>query len=159
MNTIQLRRILSGDKFTRKSFIDIFPSNYLPNEISKYPSCFVVNVDTSSEPGSHWLALYISTPNSIEFFDSYGNAPTYYEGFISDFVSKYPLVNYNPMVLQSNISAVCGHYCVYFLYFKCRGQSLKRLLSTFVTKSICNDKRVYDFVLKRFHLRTIFFLK
>lgn len=157
MNTVQLQKIISQDKCMQESFLGVFPSDYLPTEIIKYPACFIANVDSSTEPGSHWLAFYISTPKRIEFFDSYGNAPVYYKGPISNFVSKFLYVDYNPMTLQTNASAVCGHYCVYYLYCKCRGQSLRKILSSFVTKSISNDKRVYDFILKHFHVRTNFF--
>lgn len=157
MNTIQLRRILTEDKFTRKYFLDIFPSDHLPNEIHKYPACFIANADLSSDPGSHWLAFYLPSPHHVEFFDSYGNAPTYFKGGISDFVSRYSHVDYNPAILQSNVTAVCGQYCVYYLYSKCRGHSLKKILSSFVTRHLWNDKRVYNFVWKRFYVRTKFY--
>lgn len=157
MNTIQLQQILTRDKFTREKFIGVFPSDQLPTEIPYYPCCFIVNIDPSNQPGIHWVAFYITSSSYIEFFDSYGNAPSYYEGFISNFALNFMNIVYNPMILQSNISAVCGHYCIYFLYSRCRGRSLRTILSSFVSKNICNDKRVYDFVWKRFHVKVNFF--
>lgn len=157
MNTVQLRRVLRRDNFTKNYFLDVFPSDHLPDEIHKYPSCFIVNVDSSAEPGSHWVAFYLSRPNQVEFFDSYGNDPTFYKGPISEFTSTYKNVKYNPMVLQSNVTAVCGQYCVYYLYCRCRGKSLKNIVSSFVTKHLCNDERVYNFARRLFHVRTSFY--
>lgn len=157
MNTSQIQYILSHDKHTKKYFLDVFPSDHLPRKIKKYPACFVVNVDSSSEPGSHWVAFYLPTSKKLEFFDSYGNATTYFDGPISKFASRFPQVTYNPLVLQSNVTAVCGQYCIYYLYSRCRDVSLKKFLSSFVTKHMCNDQRVYNFVSKRFRITTNFF--
>lgn len=157
MNTVQLQQILFRDAFTQKSFLGVFPSDRLPSFIPHFPACFIANVDPSTEPGSHWIAFYLLSPRRLEFFDSYGNAPPYFQGPISNYASRFDYVNYNPMILQSNVSTVCGHYCVYFLYCKTRGQPLKKIVSSFVSNNMCNDRRVYDFVLKRFHVRTSFF--
>lgn len=157
MNTMELCQILSRDPFTKKYFLDVFPSDQLPYEIFKYPTCLIANVDSSAEPGSHWIAFFLRNSQEIEFFDSYGHSPAFYEGPIFDFASRFAHVNFNQMTLQSNVTAVCGQYCVYYLYSRCRGQSLKTFLSNFVTNHISNDKRVYNFVWKRFHVRTHFF--
>lgn len=157
MNTLQLRRVLSRDAYTRKYFLDVFPSDHLPSEIQRYPACFVANDDASTDPGSHWVAFYVSGPNEVEFFDSYGNEPSFYAKTLSDFASRFSILTYNPLTLQSNISAVCGQYCIYYLYSRCRGRSLGDILSSFVTNNVCNDFKVYDFVMKRFSVRTSFF--
>lgn len=154
---MQLQDILSRDPFTKKYFLSVLPSDQLPKEILEYPTCFIANVDSSTEPGSHWLAFYVHTRHVIEFFDSYGNAPTFYNRSISDFVGRYTQVDYNPLTLQSNVTAVCGQYCVYYLYSRCRGKSMKKFLSSFVTKHLCNDQRVYNFVSKRFHVYVNFY--
>ena len=157
MNTLQLRRILSRDKFVKESFLDVYSSDNLPVEITKHPACFVANLDSSSGPGTHWVVFYLPAPGQLEFFDSYGNTPAYYVGPISNFQSKFNYMNYNPLRLQSNSTAVCGQYCVYYLYFRCRGKTLMNILSSFVTKNICNDKLVYHFVWKHFKIRTKFY--
>ena len=135
----------------------MFPSDHLPRRIIKYPTCFIANIDSSSEPGSHWVAFFLSFPMKLEFFDSYGNAPAFYEGPISDFVSNYTYVDFNPMTLQSNVTAVCGQYCIYYLYARCRGLPLKTIVSSFINNHICNDKRVYNFVWKHFKIRENFY--
>lgn len=157
MNSVQLRRILSQDKFTKTSFLDVFPSDQLPMKIYKFPSCFVLNIDKSTEPGSHWVAFYVSSPRSTEFFDSYGNAPSFYGGPILEFAARFKNVDYNPLTLQSNVTAVCGQYCIFYLYSRSRGKTLKELLPTFVSEHITNDMRVFLFVWKYFHVRTPFY--
>ena len=157
MNTQQLRRILNQDPVTKMLFLDVFSSDKLPTKIHKYPTCFIVNVDSSREPGSHWLAVYLPSAYHAEFFDSYGKPPTYYGGPILDFTSRFLYLDYNPMILQTDVTAVCGQYCIYYLYSRCRGQPLMKVLSPFVTQDLCNDKLVYNFVWKRFHVRANFF--
>ena len=157
MNTLQIKTILSRDQFTKKYFLDVFASDYLPDRIESFPACFICNVDSSAEPGSHWLAFYLPSANSLEFFDSYRNEPDFYEGPISNYVKRYEQVNFNPLTLQSNVTAVCGQYCIYYLYSKCRGKTLRNFLSMFVTQNLCNDFSVYNFVAKRFNVFVSFY--
>ena len=157
MNSKQIQDILSSHNDTKKFFLGVFPSDMLPEKISSYPACFVCNVDSSNEVGSHWLAFFIFSSNRVEFFDSYGNAPHFFKGTISDFASQYVEVIHNPHILQSNFTAVCGQYTIFFLICKSRGDTMKKFLSQFVTQNICNDIRVYNFVAKRFRVYANFY--
>ncbi|GFT69242.1 uncharacterized protein TNCV_2253951 [Trichonephila clavipes] len=89
----------------------------------------VCNIDSSTQPGSHWIAFYLLSPNEGEFFDSYGNEPTYFTGPIANFALRYNRMNNNPMTLQSNKTAVCGQYCLYYLYSRCRDYNLPGITS------------------------------
>jgi len=153
MDSLQLQRILSR----RPCFLDVYASDQLPSRISKYPACFVANIDPSTQAGSHWVAFYVVSPKELEFFDSYGHSPQYFKGPLADFSFKFKHVTYNSVPVQSNKTAVCGQYCVYYLICKCRGQSLNDIMSSFVTKNIANDIRVYNYVSKRFRVRPKFF--
>lgn len=157
MNSLQIDTILSRDRVTRKYFLGVFASDLLPTTIKRYPACFVCNVDKSSKPGSHWIAFFIESPDKVEFFDSYGNDPSFFQGPLLNFASHFSRVVYNPLPLQSNKTAVCGQYCVYYLYTRCRGKTLKYFLSHFVSENVSNDRRVYNFVAKRFHVIVNFF--
>lgn len=156
MDTTQLQYVFSNDPRTRKYFLGVFPSNYLPMQIPKFPSCFVANVDSSEKPGSHWVAFYLPGPGEMEFFDSYGNSPDFYQGPIEEYTYRHH-VTYNPHVIQSHNTAVCGQHCVYYLYSRCRGRTLKECVSPFENNRICNDRRVYNFVAKRFLVYTNFY--
>lgn len=157
MDERQINKILSHHKTTKRHFLSVFPSDLLPIKIRRYPACFVCNVDPSDQPGSHWLAFYIPSADKVEFFDSYGNTPDFYEGPIADFASRYSRTIYNPLTLQTNVTAVCGQYAIYFLICKCRGETMSKFLSRFVTDNICNDQRVYNFVAKRFRVNVNFY--
>lgn len=135
----------------------MFASDQLPCRISEYPACFIVNVDPAYESGSHWLACYLSSLHHLEFFDSYGREPSHFEGPIWEYVKRFRYVDYNTSTLQSNISAVCGQYCIFYLYSKCRGYSLNDILLSLVSHPLYNDRNVYEFVAHHFRVRAPFY--
>ena len=69
MDTVQILKILK--KVMGPNFIGGFPSDKLPEPKQK-PFGMVVNLDPSTKPGSHWVAIYVSEFNVSEYFDSYG---------------------------------------------------------------------------------------
>jgi hypothetical protein len=59
-----------------KSFLGVFPSDELPSEEITNPCSIIVNVDASTQPGSHWLAKRFEPRSSqAYYFDSYGLPP------------------------------------------------------------------------------------
>lgn len=157
MNSMQIEKILSKDRVTQKYFLGVFPSDLLPSKIERYPACFVCNADKSTEPGSHWIAFYLTSPKEAEFFDSYGNNPSYFKGPISNYASHFSQVTFNPLRLQSHVTAVCGQFCVFYIFSRCEGKTLKHFLNEFVSENICNDHRVYNFVAKRYRIYANFY--
>ena len=118
MNSLQLHKILS--KY--KNFLGIFARDELPYKV-KYPSFFVFNTDNRSEPGEHWLAIFIDEDKKAEFFDSYGNHPRYFrlEKYLDKIARSW---TYNGQRIQDYFSQLCGHYCVYFLIQKLKDKTL-----------------------------------
>ena len=57
---------------------------------------------------------------------------------------------HNTIQLQSAFSTVCGQYCIYFLYHRCRKRSLSSIVNSFVNDKLCNDQLVYDFVRRKY---------
>ena len=57
MNTLQLKRALERNTFTKKIFGGVFAADELPKVITS-PCGFVANTDPSTEPGTHWVAFY-----------------------------------------------------------------------------------------------------
>ena len=132
MNTAQLdsvlRRILPRSKV---NFLGVFARDHVPTTIHNYPACFVANTDPSSKPGEHWVAFYLTTPQKIDFFDSYGFHPRAY-GF------TLPVTSYNHTQYQSLKSNVCGQYCILYLY--------SRTLCRCSSKLAWNDSKVAKWV-------------
>ena len=138
-----LSRFLSK---SRVKYLGTFSADKIPSHSlvqSSSPCCYVLNSDPSTSPGSHWVAVYHSTPHSLEFFDSFGFAPADL-GFHFD-TSFH--VTQNKTQVQSLNSKVCGEYCIYFVYLRSVGISfsdiIKRLSSQTHSKS---DSRVNSFV-------------
>ena len=108
----------------------------------------VFNVDPSSRPGQHWLALYSPAQDStIECLDSYGTLD----------VSRYAVPEVQAIVrrvqpvtlprLQSNTTYVCGHYCLAYLYARTHGKTPQRFVDAFsATDHATNDRTVCRFV-------------
>ena len=136
---------------TRGTFQGVFPSDRLPSHIGHYPAAFVANVDPHDRPGSHWCAFYFDQNEHGEFFDSYGRKPgdvcSHFKQFL---VNNSRFWTYNSQKLQSVTSNVCGHYCLYFLFNRCRHISLKTIVNRFSKNAIENDRLVYHFIMKHF---------
>ena len=57
---------------------------------------------------------------------------------------------HNKIQLQSAFSTVCGQYCIYFLYHRCRKRSMSTIVNSFVNDKLRNDQLVYDFVRRKY---------
>ncbi len=120
-------------------FLGVFPRDMVPSH--RGDGCLIANTDTSSEKGTHWVAMY-RDKSLGEYFDSYGVVP-----FANKFLGKNFL--HNKTVLQSPYSDVCGHYCLYFLYYRCRGYLLDEIVQNL---KIDGDNIVKDFVDQKFDI-------
>ena len=52
MNTLQIKRALERDAFTKKIFGGVFAADELPKVMNTFPCGFVANTDPSTEPGT-----------------------------------------------------------------------------------------------------------
>lgn len=82
----------------------------LPSKPRKI-ECAIINLDTSKNPGTHWVA-YIKHNDYSEYFDSFGNLKPPLE------LIKYlknTSINYNYIQRQIFGTVNCGHLCLNFL--------------------------------------------
>ena len=105
--------------FCKKLKIRNFKGCFMRDEM-KYlcgnDECFVMNIDDSSSPGTHWVAVNIvkekeSSVSRTYYFDSFGLEPT-------EEIKRYckePRY-YNSFEFQKPNEVICGHLCLYFLY-------------------------------------------
>jgi hypothetical protein len=122
MNGERIASILTTDRAARRSFLGVFARDNipkLPRHARRYPLSFVVNTDKLDESGEHWVAVYYTSPNVGEFFDSYGHAPSTL-GFTRKMLPG--ITSWSTSKLQSVHSSVCGHHCVYFIAMRARGE-------------------------------------
>ena len=128
MNTGQIEKLLK----TLPNFLGVFASDKIPKILPrKHPQCFVVNLDPSWKPGSHWIAACFrktKKKNVLEIFDSYGMAPNIKTG-------KEWKIIHNPHKFQKMGSIVCGHYSVYFVKNRLKGKTFKNILKSLLDKT------------------------
>ncbi|GBM40975.1 hypothetical protein AVEN_250301-1 [Araneus ventricosus] len=72
-----IHRILSRDKHTSKFYKGVYPSDEIP--ILRKKSIVVANIDSSSEPGSHWIAFYKEKDEKLEFSTPMDNLQNFME--------------------------------------------------------------------------------
>ena len=152
MDSLEINRILRSHKGTRGIFEGVYPCDQLPSNQVPRPSAFVINLDPSTSPGSHWVAVYFDINGNSEYFDSYGKDTQ--NPAIKIFLRRNTLGTYlhNERRLQGDLSAVCGQYVIYYLVHKARGFSVAQITRHFDSDTHFNDHYVNDFVKRRYNV-------
>jgi hypothetical protein len=84
----------------------------IPKNLSILIGGFVINTDTSTLPGEHWIAVYITTSN-IRAFDPLG---CYYPSLLVRKLSSIgKKVHYNRVMYQDPTTQMCGPICMQWL--------------------------------------------
>lgn len=144
MDTRTLRCIVKCDPVLSKQVVGIFALNEIPDQISNFPAAFIVNTDKKGEPGTHWLAMYFPSKDKAEFFDSFGQRPSFYSNIFKKIYTKN-IIN-NGRKIQGDTSWTCGCYCIYFLAYRCRGVAMDTIVQHFSSNYEVNDTFVCKFV-------------
>lgn len=148
----EIEDVLESNFITAKIFKGVYSANNLPKfkKTMSYPAAFIANTHENYKQGEHWVAFFFKSKKSLpEYFDSYGLPPlkrSFYS-FLKQ-QKKDLKYQYNKKVLQSVMSNVCGQYTIYYIFQKCKGKSLRRILKDFSDKSEINDLCVKEFVEK-----------
>jgi hypothetical protein len=148
MDTRQILTILK-QKIGHHS--SVAPSDRLPTVCSK-PYVLVVNTDPSDKPGTHWVAIFINTDGTAEYFDSYGFKPNV--STISKFLQRFKHCRYNKKRIQGLFSSVCGHYCIYFVLHRWNQVPMEEILNRFSEDCEENDSMITEWVNENFQLDT-----
>jgi hypothetical protein len=138
MNTFQIEAILYGDPVTKNYFKGCYARDELPI-VHQYPFCFILNTDPSDKPGEHWLAIYYNEQKQAEFFDPAGFHPVAYRlnRYLDTTSTSW---KYNKKRIQGLFSHFCGHYCLLYLYARCRSYSLEEFQCFFSNDYDKNDE-------------------
>ena len=99
----------------------------------------------SSKPGEHRIAVYFDKHGKGENFDSYSLPPSV-NGFTALMERNSKEWVHNDKTLQNLFSTTCGHYCVYFVFYRCRGYSMRDIVSRFSFNLTENDRKVDLFI-------------
>jgi hypothetical protein len=119
----------------------VYPCDSLPYYIET-PAAIVVNSEPHTDPGLHWMAMFININRELDFFDSYGRPPG--KQFTRFIRKNSRIARFNTVCLQDLKSSVCGHYCAVFLYFKSIGASLNEFISLFTNNTLLNDRNIIN---------------
>ena len=98
-----------------KYFLGVFSIDTLPKKIP-LNHFLICNTDTSDGPGVHWFALFRSTKDNIECFDSLGVNPEKQETLRAKNFLGVKKLKFNESQIQPNNSVLCGQYSIYFLF-------------------------------------------
>ena len=148
MNTNELKCYLEESQITGPYFLNVYALDQLPQKnITKDPWLLVCNCCPAHLPGRHWIAMFKQS-STIEFFDSFGFHPNLYglQSFLD--AQDTNTILYNNVKLQSILTDVCGHYCLYFAYFRSLGESMHSIVERLHRLEEDQDEHVYDHVVK-----------
>lgn len=106
----------------------------------------VFNLDTHDQPGSHWVCLMIDNiKQTIEYFDSAGEAPTkYIKYFIKKLLKTKQFRDYtfkrNKKIHQKENSE-CGIYCLNYIIERLNGKSFDDISNNIIVDDLMNKMR------------------
>lgn len=144
MTGAQIDRILFGNPLTKKFYLGTFAADQIPPLVN-YPAAFVLNMDNSDKPGSHWVAVFVPEKRRVLYYDSFGVAPSNQK--IQAFLDSFAEVHANPLTFQSIITAICGYYVIFFIYMCSMGYGFDKIVRT-LRKQDNRDVFVYKYVNK-----------
>ncbi len=145
MDTVQLKRIIASDSEMKEYCLGVFPSNGIP---TGRVGGMIVNEDTSTQPGSHWVGIFIHQNNEAEHFDSYGRHVT---GPIAHVLKQFDVTR-NDVQVQAPLSSCCGQHTVYYLYHRCRDVPFMDIVESYSKDLAANDEMVTQFVNQEFNM-------
>lgn len=108
----------------------------------------VYNLDVSTGPGTHWVAVYIDNKNNeINYYDSYGSKPiTLIHQFINNLKNKYRKSGYKPTVIYNDKrhqygGSECGMYSMNFLLERINDVTMYQIYKRNISDKKMNDLR------------------
>jgi hypothetical protein len=103
--------------------LGVFPADQIPDIDRNVHCCFILNTEPRGLPGVHWLAFFYNHhTDMLEYFDSYGMPLDTYAD-VHKSLYNHGLASLCMPVnimgsLQSDVSLVCGHYCIAYLCWR-----------------------------------------
>jgi hypothetical protein len=142
MNSRQLETILKNVRVTQRKFIGVYPSDRIPL-VKRYPHCLIINTAKEGTRGEHWIACYVTSKRSIEYFDSFGELPN---PDLSTYLDNFHSVQISRKIIQFPTADTCGHFCIYFLVSRCSGIPYCDVMDTLYKTRAIADWLVRAFV-------------
>jgi hypothetical protein len=98
------------NKYCRKKFGHQYKGTFARNQIPimNHNEFCIANLDTSNEPGSHWIAI-IKHHDKYLIYDSYGRDLS---KILPNFNKKYDVISTEQDAEQSDSATNCGPRCI-----------------------------------------------
>ena len=106
-------------------FNGVYSRDYFFNKI-KDGAC-VININEYFDIGTHWIALYVNA-KTVTCFDSFGVEHIPKE--IKNFITNKNIMG-NIFRIQAYDSLMCGYFCIGFINFMFKGNSLTDFTNLF----------------------------
>ena len=122
-------------------FNGAFPRDKLP-KLFQIPAALIVNTDSSSEKGEHWIAIIVLKYRRGEYFDSFGIAPLHKD--IISFLDKHCSAGwiFNSCCIQHYSSKSCGNHCIAYIKERISGKSFTEFISQFSVNLSKNEELI-----------------
>ena len=112
MWSLDIEQVISNiDK--RKQLLGCFPLDQLPDFPTQFPKSCIINTQTSTKVGEHWIALILTNKHCF-YFDSFG-LPIIDQRIIEYLNPHYTIVRYSDVCIQHIESDKCGEFCIVFV--------------------------------------------
>ena len=135
-----------SDENIYPDFGGVIASDQIQNLKKRLPIGFIMNLDKSDEPGSHWVACYING-DSVEYFDPLGQPPSNkFKKDIKDYLisMKIPILmkfKINNIAWQNEKTNHCGWFCIQWLDNRFNGVPFKEA-TKFTNRSNEGEKKL-----------------
>ena len=106
-------------------FNGVYSRENLPDKMKD--RAYIINLDEYSDIGTHWTALYVNN-KTVTYFDSFGIE--YIPKEIKNFTNNKNRIA-NIFSIQAYDSVLCGYFCIGFIDFVFKGNSLTNFTNLF----------------------------
>ena len=123
MNTLQILNVLQSDSFTKSVFTSVLPSDRLPDIVLERPKGYIVNVDGSDKPGSHWVAMFFQRHpmeremERLSLWIPWEKNPTIIANTLKRFYKTIAVVIFIINMSYSRHGLVCAASTVCFMHY------------------------------------------
>lgn len=100
------------------NFLGVFMRDELKNgDKGRKVQCGIMNLNTSKQPGVHWVAWFKNPQVGVIYFDSYGqDTPNELTRYLKTAGRVKPvIIQRNIYIVQSAVSSECGRLCLFVL--------------------------------------------
>ncbi len=119
-----------------RQYIGTLPADFIHHiDIKKLPTQFgfVMNLDSSNKPGSHWVGVFIDLKDSVEYYDSFAREPS--KSFLKQIKilldklkpNVYLKLKINRIKEQNVKSSNCGFFAMRFLTHRFDGKPFREV--------------------------------